>query len=96
MMIIELNTCIIGKNIRFLREKYELSTMALSKLTGVPEPCIQAMEKELYVPPLTEYQLNRLCEVLNITMEQLTGEEIREVREIRFRKKNPYNTGIKI
>ena len=45
-MIIEINTCIIGRNLRLLREKYELPTIALSKLTGNPEPCIQAMEKD--------------------------------------------------
>ena len=38
-MIIEINTSIIGRNLRFLREKYELPTIALSKLIGIPEPC---------------------------------------------------------
>ncbi|MGN0999764.1 MAG: hypothetical protein ACI4PO_09450 [Faecousia sp.] len=95
-MIIEMSSCIIGKNIHFLREKYELPTIALSKLTSIPEPCIQAMEKELYVPPMTEYQLNRLCEVLNISMKQLVHEEIKDATNIQFRNQYPYNAEIKL
>lgn len=95
-MIIELNTCIIGKNIRYLREKYALSTLALSRLTSIPEPCIQAMEKERYVPPMTQYQLTRLCEVLNIPMEHLTQTELEKETEIPFKTRDPYNAGIKI
>ena len=95
-MIMELNTCIIGKNIRFLSEKYKHPTIALSKLTIIPEPCIQAMEKELYIPPMTEYQLKRLSDVLNIPMEHLIQTELENVTEIPFQNQDPYNTGIKI
>ena len=95
-MIIEINTSIIGRNLRFLREKYELPTIALSKLIGIPEPCIRAMEKELYVPPMTEYQLKKLCDVLNIPMEHLIQTELEKETVFPFKNKDPYNTGIKI
>ena len=95
-MIIEINTCIIGRNLRFLREKYELPTIALFKLTDIPEPCIQAMEKGLYVAPMTEDQLKRLCEVLNIPTEHLIQTELDKETVIPLRNPDPYNTGIKI
>ena len=95
-MIIEISTCIIGRNLRFLREKYKLPTIALSKLTGIPEPCIQAIEKELFVPPMTDYQLKRLCDVLNIPMEHLIQTDLEKETVIPFKNQDPYSTGIKI
>ena len=50
-MIIEISTVLLAGISAFSEKNIKLPTIALSKLTCIPEPCNQAMEKKLYVPP---------------------------------------------
>ena len=70
-MVITVTNDIFGKNLKFLREKYSLSQMALAKLVGTAAVLIAAWEDCRVYPTLAADTMERLCTVLQTTPDAL-------------------------
>ena len=86
-MIIEINNPTFGNNLRFLRKHYRLSQTGLAGLVGINVFTLRQMEDHLYPTRLTDFTLHRFCDVLNVSMENLTGTELENLEEIPFVRK---------
>lgn len=75
-MLIQPNTITLGRNLQALRKHYHISTLALAKLTGMPEGTICAMERGFCIPPIPAERLGRICQVFNIPLEDLLHREL--------------------
>ena len=62
---------IFGNNLLFLRTKYSLSRMALSKLLGTAAVLIAKWETCKIHPTLSEEMLQRICVIFQVSMEDL-------------------------
>lgn len=74
---------VIGENVRKYREKANLSLDKLSdklQLIGIdiPKPSLQNIEKEKRI--VKEYEFYAICKVLNVSMEEMLGNFINEIK----------------
>ncbi|MBO5891810.1 MAG: helix-turn-helix transcriptional regulator [Oscillospiraceae bacterium] len=75
-MIIIINRAIFSHQLQKLRKKYYLSQKALAALIGVSVYSLRGWESGTLEPLLHPQTLRRLCQVLDTTPEQLSGEDI--------------------
>ena len=71
-MIINLGSEHFPKNLIYLRKKYALSRKSLAKLIGIPENRLCAIEKGLCYPEVDIAVLNRLCQIFQLTADDLS------------------------
>lgn len=74
---------VIGENVRKYREKANLSLDKLSdklQLMGIdiPKPSLQNIEKEKRI--VKEYEFYAICKVLDVSMEEMLGNFINEIK----------------
>lgn len=72
-MIIIINRASFSRQLQKLRKKYYLSQKALAALIGVSVYSLRGWESGTLEPMLSHDALNRLCQVLDTTPEQLTS-----------------------
>ena len=75
-MLILFNSTIFGGKLRDLRKKHHVSQKALATQIGVSVYSIRGWESGTVEPMLSYDVLNRLCQVLDTTSEQLSGADI--------------------
>ena len=83
-MVIEINNPIFGNNLRFLRGKYHLSQTGLAGLVGINVFTLRQMEEHWYPTRMTAFTLYRLQDVLNVSIEDLTGTELEKLDTVPY------------
>ena len=66
-----INMELFAKNLVYLRGKYALPQKALARLTGISLPILRMTERGEVLPRITPQIRTRLCQVLNVTADEL-------------------------
>ncbi|MBO5953411.1 MAG: helix-turn-helix transcriptional regulator [Oscillospiraceae bacterium] len=75
-MIVETTGTYCIKNICYLRKKYAISRRGLAKLIGMSEYTLKEMEEELRNPVFLHQQLERLCDIFEVSLEELLHKDL--------------------